>query len=101
MKDNGFLVTVESVSDVSPLKQQFGIPEDLWSCHTGMVGGYAVEGHVPADLIQKMLAERPDIAGIAAPGMPNGSPGMEGPTKDVYNVMSFTRSGKTELYAVR
>ncbi len=101
MKDNGFVVTVESMPDVSPVKQRLSVPDSLWSCHTGSVGGYAVEGHVPADLIRKMLAERPAIAGIAAPGMPNGSPGMEGPTKDIYEIISFTRSGETALYAVR
>ncbi len=60
-----------------------------------------MEGHVPADLIRKMVAERPAIAGIAAPGMPNGSPGMEGAAKEFYEVIAFTRTGRTEVYAVR
>ena len=67
----------------------------------GSRGGVYVEGHVPADLIQKMLAERPPIAGLAAPGMPNGAPGMEGPTKVRYEVIAFTLSGNTQVYAVR
>jgi hypothetical protein len=101
LKRSDFHVTVESVSDVTPIKRKLGVPEDLWSCHTAMVEGYAVEGHVPADLIQKALRERPRIAGLAAPGMPNGSPGMEGPTKDTYEIIAFTRTGGTEVYAVR
>ena len=101
MKQNDFHVTLESITDVTPVKTKLGIPEHLWSCHTAMVEGYAIEGHVPADLVQKVIAERPDIAGLAAPGMPNGAPGMEGPTKDLYQVIAFTRAGKTEVYAVR
>lgn len=101
LEDNGFAVRVKYLEPVAPEKRRLGVPEDLWSCHTADVQGYAVEGHVPADLIQKMLVERPAIAGIAAPGMPNGSPGMEGGTKDFYEIVAFSRSGKTEVYAVR
>jgi len=101
LKGNGFSVTKRLMSDVTPMKQKLGVPEDLWSCHTAVVEGYAIEGHVPADLIQKMLLERRAIAGLAAPGMPNGSPGMEGPTRDRYEVIAFTRTGATEVYAVR
>ncbi len=101
LKSSGFNVTKQLMNDVTPMKQQLGVPEDLWSCHTALVEGYAVEGHVPADLIQKMLLERRALAGLAAPGMPNGSPGMEGPTRDRYEVIAFTRTGATEVYAVR
>ena len=101
LEDNGFHVTIESLVDVTPVKRKLGVPDALWSCHTGMVAGYTVEGHVPADLIQKMLAERPAIAGLSAPGMPNGSPGMEGTAKDRYEIMAFTRAGDTEVYAAR
>ncbi|MHB1071361.1 MAG: DUF411 domain-containing protein [Gemmatimonadaceae bacterium] len=101
LEDNQFKVTVENLDPVAPMKRELGVPENLWSCHTARVEGYAVEGHVPADLIRKMIAERPAIAGIAAPGMPNGSPGMEGATKDFYEVIAFTRTGATEVYAVR
>lgn len=101
LKSSGFAVTKELMNDVTPMKQQLGVPEELWSCHTAVVEGYAVEGHVPADLIQRMLSERRAIAGLAAPGMPNGSPGMEGPTRDRYEVIAFTRTGATEVYAVR
>lgn len=101
LKSSGFAVTKELLNDVTPMKQQLGVPEDLWSCHTASVEGYAVEGHVPADLIQQMLREQRAIAGLAAPGMPNGSPGMEGPTHDRYEVIAFSRSGATEVYAIR
>jgi hypothetical protein len=101
LEENRFHVTRESVTDVGPVKRTLAIPESLWSCHTGMVAGYAVEGHVPADLIQKLLADRPAIAGLAVPGMPSGSPGMEAAIKDRYEVISFTRNGDTAVYAVR
>ncbi len=101
LNSSGFHVTRELMNDVTPMKQQLGVPEDLWSCHTATVEGYAVEGHVPADLIQRMLLEKRAIAGLAAPGMPNGSPGMEGPTHDRYEVIAFSRSGATEVYATR
>jgi hypothetical protein len=84
---------VEKVSDVTPIKRKLGVPESLWSCHTAMVAGYAVEGHVPADLVQRVLAERPAVAGLAAPGMPNGSPGMEGASKESYEIVAFTAAG--------
>ena len=101
LREHDFLVTVERVADVTPIKRQFGVPQPLWSCHTAMVHSYAVEGHVPADLIQRAVRERPAIAGLAVPGMPSGSPGMEGATKDRYEVIAFTRDGGTETYAVR
>lgn len=99
--DNGFDPIRELVADVTPVKRRYGVPEKLWSCHTAVVDGYVVEGHVPADLVQKMLSERPGIAGLAAPGMPNGAPGMEGGTKDRYEIVAFARSGETSVYAVR
>lgn len=99
LKENGFHVTVESVTDVSPVKRKLRVPEALWSCHTGMVAGYAVEGHVPADVIQKMLRERPSIAGLAVAGMPAGSPGMEGGQRDFYQVMAFGTGTEPFVYA--
>jgi hypothetical protein len=101
LEANGFLATVEKVADVTPIKRKLGVPESLWSCHTAMVAGYAVEGHVPADLVQRVLAERPAVAGLAAPGMPNGAPGMEGASKETYEVVAFTTAGDTQVYAVR
>lgn len=101
LEDHGFLVTVEKVVDVTPIKRKLGVPQALWSCHTAMVATLAVEGHVPADLIQRALRERPRVAGLAAPGMPRGSPGMEGATKDTYEIVAFTVDGESDVYAVR
>lgn len=80
--------------------RQAGVTDDLASCHTAKVGNYTVEGHVPAADIQRMLKEKPAIAGIAVPGMPMGSPGMEqGGRKDAYNVIAFTKDGKRSIFA--
>jgi len=101
MRANGFEVTVTDMPDVAPVKDKQGVPAALRSCHTALIGGYAIEGHVPADVIKKLLKEKPSAAGIAVPGMPMGSPGMEGPTKDTYNVVLFDKAGKTSVYATR
>ena len=78
-----------------------GVPPHLSSCHTGVVDGYVVEGHVPADVIDRMLKERPDIRGLAVPGMPIGSPGMEGPNPQPYDVLALMHDGSTQVYATR
>jgi hypothetical protein len=101
MRANGFEVTVSDMPDVTPIKDKQGVPAALRSCHTALVGGYAIEGHVPADLVKKLLKEKPNAAGIAVPGMPMGSPGMEGATKDTYNIVLFDKAGKTSVYATR
>jgi hypothetical protein len=101
MRANGFEVTVTDMPDVAPVKDKQGVPSALRSCHTAMVGGYAIEGHVPADLVKKLLQEKPHAAGLAVPGMPMGSPGMEGGAKDAYNVVLFDKAGKTSVYATR
>lgn len=99
----GFTVRTRDTDDLAPIKQSMGTAGALESCHTAVVGGYVVEGHVPADLIAKMLREKPSIAGLAVPGMPMGSPGMEVPdgTKDAYEVIAFDRKGKKSVYARR
>jgi hypothetical protein len=97
----GFTVVAHDTDDLVTAMESFGVPSSLGSCHTGEVGGYVVEGHVPADLIKKMLAERPAILGLAVPGMPIGSPGMEGSPTARYNVIAFDRQGKTSVYARR
>lgn len=79
LRDNGFKVTAIDRRDLGDIKQRLGITREVASCHTARVGDYLVEGHVPADLIRRLLKERPDVVGIAVPGMPVGSPGMEGP----------------------
>ncbi len=85
----GFRVRRLAVEDVAPLKDRFGVDGDLRSCHTAVVGGYVIEGHVPADDIRRLLAERPAATGLAVPGMPMGSPGMEGGWSDPYEVVLF------------
>lgn len=99
----GFDVREVDVDDVTPYKTKHGVPLDLASCHTGVVGEYAFEGHVPADLIQRLLKEKPKHAkGLAVPGMPAGSPGMEVPgRKDAFNVMLFDGKGGRSVYARR
>jgi hypothetical protein len=97
----GFRVTEENVAIVAPIKAQHGVPDRLASCHTSVVGGYVVEGHVPLALVEKLLDERPAVAGVAVPGMPAGSPGMEGGGKELYDVLTFTSDGETALYARR
>ena len=82
--------------DVTPVKRENGVPQRLFSCHTGLVDGYVIEGHVPAEDVRRLLDERPDVAGISVPGMPVGSPGMEGPRSlyREYPVVSFTDDGE-------
>ena len=102
LRANGFPVKVESVSDITPIKKRYGIPSALEGCHTGRVDGYVIEGHVPADLIDRLLRERPRVAGLAVFGMPAGSPGMEGSrTAAPYQVLAFDTSGQTAVYARR
>lgn len=97
----GFRPTVHDLSDVSPIKRKLGVPASLESCHTAVVSGYAIEGHVPADVVHEMLKQRPKIAGLAVPGMPMGSPGMDGPRKDPYNVVAFDANGRLSVFARR
>ena len=89
-----------SDAQLTAVELQSRVPEDLQSCHTAKVGGYIVEGHVPADDIARMLREKPAIAGLAVAGMPVGSPGMEqGATKQPFTTMAFTRDGKKSVFA--
>jgi hypothetical protein len=103
MQANGFDVKAINVDDVDKVKREHGVPASAASCHTGLVNGYVVEGHVPADAVLKMLKDKPAIAGIAVPGMPMGSPGMEVPggQKDPYTIVSFDKAGKTAVYQRR
>ncbi len=102
LKANGFRVTTRDVADVNPYKQQYGVPRHLASCHTAVVEGYVIEGHVPADVVRRLLAERPKFSGVAVPGMPIGSPGMEqGTRKDPYDVVAFDREGRVTVYERR
>ena len=98
MGARGFQVTVREQEDLSAIKRMSGVPEELESCHTAFVGGYAIEGHVPAGVTEKLLAERPRVRGLTVPGMPIGSPGMEGADPEPYEVMTFTQGATTNVY---
>lgn len=98
LEKNGFAPAVRDMQNVDEVKDTFGVPNALRSCHTASVGKYVVEGHVPAADIQRLLREHPAIAGLAAPGMPNGAPGMEGGRTDRYDVIAFDRAGKTSIF---
>ena len=97
----GYNVTVESRADMAAVKERYGVPPDLASCHTAIVAGYAIEGHVPMPHVAKLLRDKPrNIRGIAVPGMPRGSPGMEMPdgSTDAFGVMAFGADGKVSEF---
>lgn len=98
LKANGFVTRVTDVDDPSAYRKRGGIPDALGSCHTGMVGGYAIEGHVPASDIKRLLAQKPKARGLAVPGMPLGAPGMEGPRKDPFDVLLVQGDGQTRVF---
>jgi hypothetical protein len=93
----GFELRWHEIADVASVKQRFGVPEALWSCHTTLIEGYVIEGHVPVEAIERLLAERPAIDGIALPGMPPGSPGMGGIKAGPWAVFAFA-NGESWLY---
>jgi hypothetical protein len=99
LKANGFEVKTIDMDDLSEIKTASGVPRPIQTCHTAVVGGYVIEGHVPADVITKLLKEQPKIAGIGVPGMPVGSPGMPGSPVEHYDVLSWDKTGKTSVYA--
>ncbi|WP_426162263.1 DUF411 domain-containing protein [Pseudoduganella sp. R-34] len=98
LRDNGFKVEAYNVANPSDMREKMGIPDRFGSCHTAVVDGYAIEGHVPAADIKRLLASRPKAIGLAAPGMPLGSPGMEGPRKDAYDVLMVLPDGSSRVY---
>jgi hypothetical protein len=99
LRDAGFLVTAKNSSDMDSIKLSAGVKPMLRSCHTALVEGYVVEGHVPASDIKRLLQERPAVSGLTVPGMPMGSPGMEGNYTDPYEVLTFDQNGRTEVFA--
>jgi hypothetical protein len=103
MKAHGFEPAVQDLRDLSAVKMELRVPASLQSCHTAIVDGYAIEGHVPADAVTKLLAQKPrNVAGLAVPGMPIGSPGMEqGAQKDPYEILAFDRTGKITVFDKR
>ena len=101
LRKAGFTATVTDVQDMSSIKAKHGVPARARSCHTALVGGYVIEGHVPAEDVQRLLKQRPTVVGIAVPGMPIGSPGMEvaGTKPQAYDVLAFDKSGETKVFA--
>ena len=98
LRANGFRVKPIHVADNGPIRRKHGIPDGLAGCHTGVVGGYAVEGHVPAREIKRLLAEKPKAKGLAVPGMPAGSPGMPSDKPQPYAVLLVNADGSTAVY---
>ena len=99
MREAGFEVDARNLNDIIPIKIDAGVPPRMSSCHTTLIDGYVVEGHIPAEHVKRLLEERPDVVGIAVPGMPIGSPGMEGIGARPYQVLSWDRAGNVEVYA--
>ena len=100
MREHGFRVAVTDVAELPPVKATYKVPDDVATCHTGVIGGYVVEGHVPAADVRRMLSERPDIIGIAVPGMPAGSPGMEvGGMVEKYDVIAIGKDGSRRVWS--
>ena len=97
----GFATAVTDVASIESVKIKNHVPPRLQSCHTALVGGYVIEGHVPATEIQRLLRERPKVVGLAVPGMPTGSPGMEGANGKPYDVVSFDAAGKASVYSTQ
>ena len=101
MTAHGFKVTEKNMDDVVPKKRELGVPASLDSCHTAVVGAYVFEGHVPPDLVERVVKERPSLLrGLAAPGMPQSAPGMD-IGNEPYEIIAFRRDGKTSVYARR
>jgi hypothetical protein len=100
LQEKGFAVKSADVpqGQLMAVKNKHGIPQRLRSCHTGLVEHYVIEGHVPGNVISRLLKERPDVMGLAVPGMPIGSPGMEGPNPKPYDVLSFDKDGRIQVY---
>lgn len=95
MTANGFELKVYNQHNMQPIKQKHGITGKLFSCHTAIIEGYVIEGHVPAADIKRLLEEKPDIAGLAVPKMPHGTPGMETGRVDPYHVVAFRKDGSS------
>jgi hypothetical protein len=100
LRKDGFAVTVNDVRDIAAIKNTYGVPQPLRSCHTALINGYIVEGHVPLADVKRLLTEKPALAGLAVPGMPIGSPGMEvaGVNPQPYDVIAFGKDGKSRVF---
>lgn len=99
MRENGFTIREVVRADLNPIRREYGVPGNMLSCHTAVIDGYAIEGHVPASVVERLLRERPAVAGIAVPGMPLGSPGMEQLGRwEPYEVFSFADGAPRAVY---
>lgn len=99
LREHGFSVKTIDMPEVGEVKARNKVPGELSSCHTAVVGGYVIEGHVPAADILRLLKEPPPVRGLAVPGMPAGSPGMDGPNPEAYDVLSFDERGNVEVFS--
>lgn len=99
LRKNGYKVTVKESEKLAEINRKAGIPEDYQGCHTTFINGYAISGHVPIKPIKKLMSERPDIKGIALPGMPMGSPGMNGTKDETWKIYAIDKNGKATIYA--
>jgi hypothetical protein len=99
LRKHGYAVDTKDTPAMAEVKRTLGVPDAVKACHTAVVNGYLIEGHVPAADIARLVREKPKVAGLAVPGMPMGSPGMEGPQKQHYQVLSFDKNGKTRVFA--
>jgi hypothetical protein len=98
LKREEYEVVIKETDDMESIKEQFGVPSELQSCHTTVIGDYIVEGHIPSEAITQLLAEKPSVEGIALPGMPSGSPGMPGPKNGLFEISSFKNGGLLETF---
>ncbi|MFQ5787600.1 MAG: DUF411 domain-containing protein [Thermodesulfobacteriota bacterium] len=100
LEENSFTVKSENISNLNSIKEKLGVSKELGSCHTAVVEGYVIEGHVPVEDIRRLLDERPEITGLSVPEMPIGSPGMElGNKKEEYDVLAISKDGSTSVYS--
>lgn len=99
LKANGFMVNGNDVDDTAPVRASLGMPAKLGSCHTALINGYVIEGHVPAEDIKRLLKEKPKALGLAVPGMPLGSPGMESSNPQPYETLLVMKNGTTKVWA--
>jgi len=95
----GFEVEAHNAGNLDALRREWGVPRRLAGCHTARIGDYVIEGHVPAAQIQRLLREKPAVVGISVPGMPIGSPGMEGPGGGPYDVLTWDKAGRTTVFS--
>jgi hypothetical protein len=101
LRKHGFATTTTNVANMDGVHAKYNVPRQAQSCHTAVVEGYVIEGHVPAAEIERLLKERPDVVGLAVPGMPIGSPGMEGAGARPYNVLTFDKQGRAQVFSTQ